>query len=459
MSSDVTIKVDSVSKAYAVYSKPRDRLKQLVVPAVQRALGIKPKRYYREFQALKNVSFEVRKGETVGLLGRNGSGKSTVLQLICGTLNPTTGNVITNGRVAALLELGAGFNPEFTGRENVFLSGAIMGLSRKEIESKFPAIESFADIGEFIDMPVKTYSSGMYVRLAFAVHAQVEPDILIVDEALAVGDARFQAKCFNRLRELRDRGTSILLVTHSTEQVVTHCDRAILLDQGKKIQEGASRDVVNHYLDLLYGNQPQENIPPSLTSIDTNSGTVASSGNYDAEVLAVDADFFKSNVSRFEIRPSYNPNEYRWGDRKAEIFDFLSLVKSQPFPSVITSGSKLVIYLLCNFSSPIKKPIFGFTLKTKEGVTVYGTNSETGQCDGHTLTALAGSRALIRFECNLNCGGGDYFLSVGIASRDDAGNVVPHDRRYDAIHLHIAETNKFLGIANLHAELIIDKHA
>lgn len=227
---DIAIRVENLSKCYQIYDTPRDRLKQFILPRLHHLTGQTPRQYFREFWALKDVSFEVKKGETIGIIGRNGSGKSTLLQLICGTLSPTSGSITTNGRIAALLELGSGFNPEFTGRENVYMNASVLGLSKEEIDARFEDIVAFADIGTFIEQPVKMYSSGMMVRLAFAVQAQVEPDILIVDEALAVGDAKFQAKCFDRLHQLKEGGTSILLVTHSSEQIVTHCSEAILLD-------------------------------------------------------------------------------------------------------------------------------------------------------------------------------------------------------------------------------------
>ena len=238
MSSDIAIKVENLSKCYQIYNQPRDYLKQFIIPRLQRLIGREPKQYFREFWVLKDISFEIRKGETVGIIGRNGCGKSTLLQMICGTLNPTSGNVQTQGRITALLELGSGFNPEFTGRENVYMNAAVLGLSQEEIDMRFDDIVAFADIGEFIDQPVKTYSSGMMVRLAFAVQAQVLPDILIVDEALAVGDAKFQAKCFECLKQLKAKGTSILLVTHSSEQIVTHCSHAMLLNAGSVLVAG-----------------------------------------------------------------------------------------------------------------------------------------------------------------------------------------------------------------------------
>lgn len=253
-SNDLAIKVTDLNKCYNIYDKPIDRLKQSIVPKVLNILKQPPQAYFREFWALKDINLDVRKGETLGIIGRNGSGKSTLLQLICGTLTPTSGCVEAHGRITALLELGSGFNPEFTGRENVFLNGAILGLGQDEIDARFDAIAKFADIGEFIEQPVKFYSSGMTVRLAFAVQAMVAPDILIVDEALAVGDERFQRKCFRRLEELKKGGTSILFVSHSGEQIKELCDKALLLEKGQRIILSDPMTVVRAYQQILYAN-------------------------------------------------------------------------------------------------------------------------------------------------------------------------------------------------------------
>jgi ABC-type polysaccharide/polyol phosphate transport system ATPase subunit len=251
MSSEpVAIQVENLSKCYHIYDRPQDRLKQSIIPRLQRLLGRPPNRYNREFWALRDVSLTIRRGETVGIIGRNGSGKSTLLQIICGTLLPTGGRVETNGRVGALLELGAGFNPEFSGRENVYLNAAVLGLSREEIKARFDEIVAFADIGDFIDQPVKTYSSGMYVRLAFAVTIHVEPEILIIDEALSVGDLLFQMKCLDRMEEIRARGTTILFVSHGLEQVKRFCGSAVWLEQGRIRLIGESSFVSDQYRDL-----------------------------------------------------------------------------------------------------------------------------------------------------------------------------------------------------------------
>lgn len=251
-SSDLAIQAKNLSKCYNIYNKPADRLKQSIVPKVLGAIGKPLRTYYREFWALRNLSLDIKKGETVGIIGRNGSGKSTLLQIISGILTPTSGSIETNGRITALLELGSGFNPEFTGRENVFLNGAILGLSNAEIEARFDAITQFADIGDFIEQPVKFYSSGMTVRLAFAVQAMVDPDILIVDEALAVGDERFQRKCFNRLNELKQNGTSILFVSHSMQQVIELCDRVLLLEQGEQVLFAEPQTTVRAYQKIIF---------------------------------------------------------------------------------------------------------------------------------------------------------------------------------------------------------------
>lgn len=247
MSSEFAIKVESLSKCYEIYEQPRDRLKQFLLPRIPQLIGRPPSRFYREFWALRDVSFMLLKGESLGILGRNGSGKSTLLQLITGTLAPTSGSVIVNGRISALLELGAGFNPDFTGRENAFMSLALQGFSDDEIRAKFDDVASFADIGDFIEQPVKTYSSGMYARLAFAAAIHSEPDILIVDEILAVGDAPFQQKCINKIYHMLDDGVSVLLVSHDAYQVRSVCSKALLLQRGKQLQFDNSEKVMDAY--------------------------------------------------------------------------------------------------------------------------------------------------------------------------------------------------------------------
>ena len=444
--SDIAIKVSNLSKCYHIYEQPRDRLKQFILPTLRGAVRLESKQYFREFWALRDVSFEIRRGQAVGIIGRNGSGKSTLLQMICGTLNPSSGSIQTQGRIAALLELGAGFNPEFTGRENVYMNASVLGLKKAEIDARYDDIVSFADIGDFIEQPVKTYSSGMVVRLAFAVQAQIDPDILIVDEALAVGDAKFQAKCFERLRQLKENGTSILLVTHSTEQIVTHCTHAVLLNDGQVVEQGDPRRISNRYLDLLFGKErrskPAEGKALAATK-EQEKGSDCTSPDYCSLNLSEDA---------FNQRPGYNPHEYRWGDGAARILDYYIAAEGEAYPTSYTVGQEIALVISVNFVHEVFRPILGITIKTKEGVTVFGANSETldfeeFKTSGHAGTAV---RVGARFNCRL--GSGDYFISLGVASRQGE-EIVPHDRRYDSIHIQVRPDENFFGLVNLDLKL------
>jgi lipopolysaccharide transport system ATP-binding protein len=434
---DWVIQAREVSKHFEIYNRPADRLKQMLFRG--------KRTYFREFRALKKVSFQVKRGETVGIIGKNGSGKSTLLQIIAGTMSPTLGAVQTRGRVAALLELGSGFNPEFTGRENIFLNGAVLGLSQQEIQERYEDIIEFAGIGEFIDQPVKTYSSGMMVRLAFAVQAQVCPDILIVDEALAVGDVRFQAKCFAKLKELKANGTSILLVTHSGDQIVTHCDRAVLLDEGEVLEEGEPRRVVNRYMDLLFGKDPSK---VSTKSVSSDQGGTAPHH----EALPSRRNSILGQ-ELFETRNTYNSHEYRWGDGRAKIVDYLLESNDRDYPRSFPTGSWVNLSVGVRFLAPVLRPILGFTVKNKEGVVIYGANSETLSFsavqelgEGGTLSEVA-----LRWKCNL--APGDYFISLGLAVRE-GDEIIPIDRRYDSIHIHVEPDSKFFGLCDLGLEWV-----
>jgi len=437
---NVALRVDGVSKCFHLYSHPKDRLKQAIVPPLRRLMGAPAGNYYTDFWALRGVSFELGRGETIGIVGRNGSGKSTLLQIICGTLFPTGGTVETYGRVAALLELGSGFNPEFSGRDNVYLNAALLGLTKEETDAKYDAIVDFAGIGEFIDQPVKSYSSGMVVRLGFAVQAQIDPDILIVDEALAVGDAKFQAKCFERLRVLKEQGTSILLVTHSSEQIVTHCTQALLLDRGEVLEIGQPRHVVNRYLDVLFG---RERV---ISAGDLPAAITASSPEDDAGAR------LSHSEDVFATRANHNSHEYRWGDGTAQILDFHLSADGEDYPLLIRSGAKIRLSISVLFMQRLISPILGLTLKTKEGVTVYGANSETLDVDGFRDMGEEGSVAIVEMEFSCALAGGDYFISLGIATRH-GDEVIPHDRRYDCIHLVVTPDTRFSGLANLDLSL------
>ena len=442
MGNEISIRAASLSKVYQVYNRPEDRLKQFLYPRLRRLVRQKPKSYYQEFWALRDVSFQVQKGETVGVIGRNGSGKSTLLQLICGTLHPSYGTVETYGRVAALLELGSGFNPEFTGRENVYMNATILGLTSEEVDSRFDDIASFADIGDFMDQPTKHYSSGMAIRLAFAVQSQIEPDILIVDEALAVGDVKFQSKCFERLKQLKKNGTSILLVTHSTDQIVTHCDRAILLENGIPLEMGEPGYVTNRYMDLLFGKEKK-----NITDKKDEPGSELPQKEIKLE--GCELSVLEDNFSKHQ---GYNPHEYRWGDGAATILDFYLAKEDELYPTTVRSGQKIRLGLSIRFHEKIYKPILGFRVKTKEGVVVYGVNSEMLKLDSFRHFGESGSVVLaeVEFICRLVYG--DYFMSFGIASRQGE-EVIPHDRRYDSIHLHILPDEECFGLVDLKLQM------
>ena len=447
MSSEIAIKVEGLSKCYQIYDQPRDRLKQFILPRLQRLVGQTPKQYFREFWALKDVSFEVKKGETVGIIGRNGSGKSTLLQMICGTLNPTSGSIQTNGRIAALLELGSGFNPEFTGRENVYMNGALLGFSDKEVEQRLGRILDFSGIGNFIDQPVKTYSSGMSVRLAFAVQAQSDPDVLIIDEALAVGDAKFQAKCFAHIKALKQRGTSILLVSHATEQIASHCDRAVFLNDGMVVVSGMPRDVINTYLDYMFGTERVSD----LVKIEIAHPAVIEENEESEEILSLTEELFHSHET-------YNPYEYRWGDGAARILDYSMMSTGKKTPATVDIGSQLRLRLSVAFFREVVRPILGFTIKTKEGVTLYNTNSELQSCCEISAAGALGDVVVISISFKVLFAPGEYFVSVGVASRRPDGTVVPHDRRYDSILLTVVsrEQNDFTGFFDIGARMVRD---
>jgi lipopolysaccharide transport system ATP-binding protein len=363
MSSDIAIRVENLSKCYHIYDQPRDRLKQFVLPRIQRFIGKHPSQYYRDFWALKDVSFDVKKGEAVGIIGRNGSGKSTLLQIITGTLSPTSGVVAAYGRIAALLELGSGFNPEFTGRENVYLNGALLGLSTAQIDETFDTIAAFADIGEHLSQPVKTYSSGMLVRLAFAVQVQVEPDILIIDEALAVGDALFQKRCFQRIETLVSNGTTLLFVSHDTESVRTLTSRALLLHKGMPLHWGLSSEVVLSYRKLLH---------------DEEAAYLASMTAHVVEKAAQkpktsDPPFEATSggsVDTAHVHDAY-ADRLSFGEGAVRIVQVATLDRENNICSLFYPGEQLRIRVTCESVAECDKLNVGIRLRNKEGVKIY----------------------------------------------------------------------------------------
>ena len=349
---EIAIKVQNLSKCYHIYDNPRDRLKQFIAPRLQRLIWQQPKQYFREFWAVKDVSFEIKKGETVGIIGRNGSGKSTLLQMICGTLTPTHGSIETYGRIAALLELGSGFNPEFTGRENVKLSASLYGLTESEIEESFDEILSFAEIGAFIDQPLKTYSSGMYVRLAFAVAINVQPDILVIDEALAVGDIAFQAKCMARLKRLMDTGTTVLFVSHDTSSVRNFCQKVVWLSNGEMKAYGDPELIIGQYVAEAHLSINNE-LSKSREEITKNESSIA--------IKAIDP------LANLENYSSFSEGWRRYGDGRASILNAVLLnSNSQPI-EIINLREEFLIRFLVRADVDVENPAFGFGFRDLKG--------------------------------------------------------------------------------------------
>ena len=413
LANDVAIKVENLSKCYQIYDSPRDRLKQFMLPRLQRAVGKETKKYCREFWALKDVNFEIVKGETVGIIGRNGSGKSTLLQIICGTLSPTSGRIQTEGRIAALLELGSGFNPEFTGRENVYMNASVLGLSQDETDAKFDDIAAFADIGDFIEQPVKTYSSGMMMRLAFSVSTNVDPQILIVDEALSVGDELFQRKCFSRIETIKNNGTTILFVSHSGSTVVELCNRAILIDSGEKLAKGLPKLILGHYNKLLYAPEDKrENIREQIRQMD--------------EQVVISPSAIKRETCQDQQRGELMQEPHEDFDphlKPSSTIEYESHGAYINSPAVWTLSGKQVNHLVhgrtyryiytVQFTYGASNVRFGMLIKSISGVALGGGVS-TKLLMNSLAYVEAGSnyRVEFLFRCVLN--EGVYFLNAGV---------------------------------------------
>ena len=415
---NVVIEARGLGKRYQIYAEPIDRLKQFVLPRLARLVGRRPATFYKAFWALTDVDLTIAKGETVGIVGRNGSGKSTLLQLICGTLTPTVGAVNTRGRIAALLELGSGFNPEYTGHENVYLNAALLGLSRAEIDARFDAIVEFAEVGSFINQPVKTYSSGMLMRLAFSVAVHLEPEILVIDEALAVGDERFQRKCFARIESFRNAGKTILLVSHAGGAVVELCDRVLLLDGGEALAMGHPRDMIAMYQKLIYaepaaGERIRQQIRERLA---------ASAEPLPPAVESYDAGLTSSS------RVEYEPRGVCIGSLR------LSTQSGEQVNNLVR-GREYVFTYHVSFSSLSEQVTFGMMIKTISGVELGGGTSSR-EFSGETFSANTVVRVDYRFVCNLTAG--TYFLNAGVQGDLDADYTFLH-RIVDALCFRVQE--------------------
>lgn len=411
--SEIAIQVKHLDKMYKLYNKPSDRLRE--------TLGLKVP--VREHYALRDVNFQVERGETVGIIGTNGSGKSTILKIITGVLNPTAGEVTVNGRISALLELGAGFNMEYTGIENIYLNGTMMGFSREEVDARLQDILDFADIGDFVYQPVKAYSSGMFVRLAFAVAINIDPEILIVDEALSVGDVFFQAKCYRKFEEFKKMGRTILFVSHDLSSISRYCDRVILLNKGVKMEEGSPKQMVDMYKQLLVGQDPAK--------AEENKETQ------------------KENWSKqFQV----NPNMLEYGSKLAEIVDFAVLDENGLCTNTIEKGSSFQIKMKVVFHESIQEPIMAYTFKDIKGTEITGTNTLFEKMA--VEHSEAGDTCTVTFRQDMFLQGGEYLLSFGCTGYKDGEFTVFH-RLYDACNITVVSNKNTVGFYDMNSKVEI----
>ena len=441
MQSNLAINVCDVTKIYRLYDKPIDRLKE--------SISLTHKKYHKEFFALDKISFSVEKGSTVGIIGTNGSGKSTILKIITGVLNPTTGSVEVNGNISALLELGAGFNMDYTGIENIYMNGTMMGFSREQMEAKLPEILEFADIGDFVYQPVKTYSSGMFVRLAFALAINVEPEILIVDEALSVGDVFFQAKCYRRMEEIRKTGTTILMVTHDMGSVIKYCDKVILLNKGEFLAEGPAGEMVDLYKKILAGRM--DDLEADLAKrLDSNF----------SDMMELNNDINKTHAKEYhglmKEKISINPNKTEYGDGRAEIYDLGLLDSKGELTNLLLKGEEFTIREKIRFNANIESPIFTFTIKDKKGTELSGTNTMFE--DVEVKPVKPGDEAVVEFKQKMTLQGGEYLLSMSCTGFENGTHVVYH-RLYDVTFITVISNKNTVGVYDMESKVKLTQNS
>lgn len=420
----VAIQVKGLEKAYKLYDKPSDRLKE--------ALGFGRKKRYKEHYALKGVDMTIYQGETVGIIGTNGSGKSTILKIITGVLNPTGGSVHVNGRISALLELGAGFNMEYNGIENIYLNGTMIGFSKKEIDAKMDDILNFADIGDYVHQPVKTYSSGMFVRLAFAVAINIEPEILIVDEALSVGDVFFQAKCYHKFEEFKEMGKTIVFVSHDLSSISKYCDRVVLLNQGVKLGEGSPKEMIDAYKQVLVGQYVPAADDHSLLS--------------DKEITAAAA------AAAGTVKGEVNPELLEYGTKDAMITRYKITDDMGRETSALLKGKECTITMQVHFEHDIEAPIFAFTIKNIKGVEITGTNTMVEKA--FLSPVRAGSDMEITFTQKIDLQGGEYLLSFGVTGFEKEEFQVYH-RLYDVINMTVISDKDTVGYYDMNSRVVV----
>ncbi len=420
------IEVKDVVKIYKLYDKPRDRMKE--------AFGFGRKQSHRLHYALNGVSLNIYKGETVGIIGTNGSGKSTILKIITGVLNPTSGEVIVDGRISALLELGAGFNQEYNGIENIYLNGTMMGFSEKEIDEKLPEILAFADIGDYVQQPVKTYSSGMFVRLAFAVAINIEPEILIVDEALSVGDVFFQAKCYHKFEEFKKLGKTIVFVSHDLSSVSKYCDRVFLLNKGVLLGEGKPKEMIDAYKRVLVG-QYEEPDRQEDRLLD------------DGELRQAAAKSTRSAVSA-----GVNPGALEYGTGQAKITEYYVTDDRGVRTTALIKGSEFTLHMQVEFAEAIPAPIFAFSLKNAIGTEITGTNSMIEKA--FLESVRPGQKKAITFTQRMNLQGGEYLISLGVTGYNGDTFEVYH-RLYDVLNITVVSDKNTVGYYDMESAVSV----
>ena len=436
---EYAIQVQDVSKIYRLYEKPIDRLKE--------SLSLTHKSYHRDFFALNNISFHVKKGETVGIIGTNGSGKSTILKIITGVLTPTTGSVRVSGVISALLELGAGFNMDYTGIENVYMNGTMMGFTRAQMDEKLPDILEFADIGDFVYQPVKTYSSGMFVRLAFALAINVEPEILIVDEALSVGDVFFQSKCYRRMEEIRKNGTTILMVTHDMGSVIKYCDRVVLLNKGQYVAEGEAGKMVDLYKKIL-ANQ-MDALEEELQEMNDFSGGMTSGETGTLEKGKAEGNGASHN-GLMKDKLTINPNRTEYGNGKAEIYDLGLFDERGNLTNLLLKGEYFEIKERIRFFDQIEAPIFTYTIKDKKGADLTGTNT---MFEGAEVKPVKGGDEYeVTFRQKMTLQGGEYLLSMSCTGFEQGEHTVYH-RLYDIANITVISNKNTVGVYDMESEV------
>ncbi|MCI9104419.1 MAG: ABC transporter ATP-binding protein [Lachnospiraceae bacterium] len=436
---EYAIQVQDVSKVYRLYDKPIDRLKE--------SLSLSHKNYHKDFFALNRISFQVKKGETVGIIGTNGSGKSTILKIITGVLTPTSGKVQVEGVISALLELGAGFNMDYTGIENIYMNGTMMGFSRREMEEKLQDILDFADIGDFVYQPVKTYSSGMFVRLAFALAINVEPEILIVDEALSVGDVFFQSKCYRRMEEIRQNGTTILMVTHDMGSVIKYCDRVVLLNKGNFIAEGVPGEMVDLYKKIL-ANQ-MDDLEEELQEMNDFSGEMSGlTDQNQAEKRSAKDGKVRNGLMKEHL--TINPNRTEYGDGRAEIYDLGMFDERGNLTNLLLKGEYFTIREKIRFRTDIQAPIFTYTIKDKKGAELSGTNTMFEGADIRPVKA--GDEYEVNFRQKMMLQGGEYLLSMSCTGFEQGEHTVYH-RLYDVANITVISNKNTVGVYDMESEV------